>query len=231
MKKLSIILLVIFVNNLSFSQIQKGTWLLGGSVNYNNSSARSENVQLIVNKTSTNSFGITPNINYFISDKFSIGGGLGFNVFDFSNTVTDPKSSTSSQITYNSFINGTTWNAFLQAKYINLIKKDIYWNVNFRAGVGKTSYETNNKSFIPTGTPIYSTVIIDGLPVSKTAALTSQFLFFPIKNLGLQVDVGGLNYSHQSPDFGNTELTSTNLLLSFAPNNWSLGVFYVFGIK
>lgn len=231
MKKIIVILLVIFANNLSFSQIQKGTWLLGGTVNYNSSVARGENAQLVITKSSFNSFGITPSIDYFISNKFSIGVGIGFNVFDISSTITDPKLSTSGQITYNSFISGTTWSPFLQAKYVNLIRKDIYWNLNLKAGFGKTSYETNNKALIPVGTPIYSTVIIDGFPVNKTASLTTQFLFFPTKNLGLQVDIGGLNYSHQSPDFGNTELTSTNFVLSFAPNNWSVGVFYVFEKK
>ena len=229
MKKSIVILLVILANNLSFSQIQKGSWLLGGSVNYNNSNARSENTQLIVDKASASSFGLIPNINYLVSNKFSIGGGIGYNVFDITNTSTDPKLSTSSQITYKSYISGNTWNVFLQAKYINLIRKDIYWNINLKAGVGKTSFETNNKAFYPVGTPIYSSVIIDGLPVNKTASLTTQFLFIPVKNLGLQVDIGGLNYSYQSPDFGRTELTSSNLLLNFAPNNWSFGVFCIFG--
>ena len=229
MKNLMVILLVIITNNLAFSQIQKGTWLLGGSVNYNNSNARSESGQLIVEKASSSSFGLTPNINYMVSNKFSIGGGIGYSVFDIINTSTDPKLSTSSQITYKSYISGNIWNVFLQAKYINSIRKDIYWNINLKAGLGKTSSETNNKAFYPIGTPIYSTIIIDGLPVNKTASLTTQFLFLPFKNLGLQVDIGGLNYSYQSPDFGSTELTSSNLLLDFAPSNWSFGVFYVFG--
>ena len=38
MKKFIIILLIITANSLSFSQIQKGKWLIGGSISTNNNS-------------------------------------------------------------------------------------------------------------------------------------------------------------------------------------------------
>ena len=230
MKNFIVILLVIMANNLSFSQIQKGKWLVGSSISTNNNALKFNTGNFSTNTSSSN-FNITPEINYIISDKFMIGGGVGYSAStsDFANTYAPQFSATSS--TNN--IKNESISGFLQAKYFVNISKNIWWNLNLKSGLGKINYVSKSTptSFNPpTVTISFTGQNADLEPIYFYSNLTSQLLFIPFQRFGFQLDIGGLNYlSYDYSRVVNSDFTSSNVSLNINPSNWSLGVFYILG--
>jgi hypothetical protein len=70
MKKISILALsVLFINVTATCQITKGNWMIGGNTDFSSTSNKSEEGQ----RTTAFTIQITPNIGYFIADKFATG--------------------------------------------------------------------------------------------------------------------------------------------------------------
>ena len=231
MKKFIIILLIITANSLSFSQIQKGKWLIGGSISTNNNSFNFNSENQYFTYTSSSNFNVTPEINYVINDKFMIGGGISYSSINsnFKNILPPQSSaiSTSSNIT-NEGISG-----FLQAKYYVNISKNIWWNMNLKSGFGKINY-----TFISSPTPLTPPVTTFSSvgqnanlePTYFYSNLTSQVLFVPFKKLGFQLDIGGLSFLEYNYDkIANADVSSNNVSFNINPSNWALGIFYIFG--
>ena len=231
MKKSIVILLVIMVNNLSFSQIQKGKWLIGTSVSTNNNTLKFNSDNQFFTNTSSSNFNLTPEINYVISDKFMIGGGFGYSVSatDFANILPPKSSATPSSFN----IKNESISGFLQAKYFVNISKNIWWNLNLKSGLGKINYVSKSSptSFSPPTTSFPSIGQNANLePTYFYSNLTSQVLFIPFKKFGFQLDIGGLNYLNNNySKIVNADFTSSTVSFNINPSNWSLGVFYVLG--
>ncbi len=233
MKKSIAILLVILANNLSFSQIQKGSWILGGSINANNNNFKSN----VTNFSSTNSNSSTlnfiPEINYAISNKFIIGGGIGYSLTttNYENIFAPQFSMTSSFVTSKS--QGVS--GFVQAKYYINISKNIWWNINLKSGLGK--FDINSRSIPlpviisqPTSLPTQTSQISNFEPTYFYSNLSSQVLFIPFQHFGFQLDIGGLNYlNYEYGKVLNSDFSSNNISFNINPSNWSLGIFYIFG--
>lgn len=231
MKKFIIILLVILVNNLSYSQIQKGKWLIGTSINTNNNTFKFNSDNQFFTNTFTSNINLSPEINYLISDKFMICGGISYSIINSHfNNILPPQSSatsTSSDIT-NEGISG-----FLQAKYYVNISKNILWNISLKSGFGKINYTSKSSptSFtlpVTTFSSIGQNANLE--PTYFYSNLTSQVLFVPFKKLGFQLDIGGLNYLIYNYDkIANADISSNNVYFNINPSNWSLGIFYILG--
>lgn len=231
MKKSIIILLVIFANNLSFSQIQNGKWLIGASISTNDNNFKFNSKDQFSTSSSFSNFNITPEFNYAINDKFLIGGGIGYSVStsEFKNIL--PPQSSATSISYD--IKNEIISGFVQAKYYVTISKNIWWNLNLKSGIGKVNY--TNKSFpasitVNPNVPSISSQNSSLEPTILSANLTSQFLFIPFRKFGFQLDIGGLNYLKFNYDkIVNADVTSNNISFNINPTNWTLGVFYVLG--
>ena len=231
MKKSIVILLIIIANNPSFSQIQKGKWLIGTSVSSNNNTSKFNFDNQFLTNTSSSNFNLTPEINYVISDKFMIGGGLGYSIStsDFANILPPQSSATPSSFN----VKNESISGFLQAKYFVNISKNIWWNLNLESGFGKINYVSKSSpiSFSPP-TATFPTVGQNANlePTYFYSNLTSQVLFVPFKKFGFQLDIGGLNHLNYNYDkIVNADLTSKNVSFNINPTNWSLGVFYILG--
>jgi hypothetical protein len=232
MKKSIVILLVVLSNNLLFSQISKSKWLIGGSVSTDNNTFKINTNVLLSSKSSSSNFNLTPEINYVISNKFMLGGGIAYSCMksDFA-TIQPPQSSATS--TTNSSTNEAI-SVFLQAKYYVNISKNIFWNLNLKTGYGGVNY-----SYKSTPTSFTTPPIITNPPTSQNNSLepkyfysnlTTQILFIPFQRFGFQLDIGGLNYlSYNYDKIVNSDITSNNFSFNINPSNWSLGVFYVLG--
>ncbi|MES2517619.1 MAG: hypothetical protein V4585_05905 [Bacteroidota bacterium] len=229
MKKFIVILLVIFANNLSFSQIQKSSWLLGGSINLNNNNFKLNSNNFSESNSSTSSiFNVIPEINYVISNKFMIGGGLNYSSSTSnSENVLSPQSS----VTLTSYnIKNESISGFLQAKYYVNVSKNIWWNVILKSGFGKITYTYNA---IPKSLNATTTTLSIGQnpalePTYFYSNLNSQILIIPFQRFGFQLDIGGLSFLKYNYDkIVNVDIVSNNISFNVNPSNWSLGIFYV----
>jgi hypothetical protein len=229
MKKSMVILFVIIANNLLYSQIQKGRWLIGTSISTNNNSFKFNADNQISTNTFTSNISLTPEINYIISDKFMIGGGFGYSVSttDFENSYAPQISATStSNSSKNESISG-----FLQAKYFVNISKNIWWNLNLKSGFGKINY---NYNAIPKSLNATTTLLIGENPALEPTYFYSNFysqiLFIPFQRFGFQLDIGGLSFlKYNYNKIVNVDIVSNNVSFNVNPSNWSLGIFYILG--
>lgn len=72
MKTFFLLIIIICISQLCYSQITKNSWLLGGSASFSNTINTQGNASEITNIT------ISPNVGYFVFDKFALGSRLSF---------------------------------------------------------------------------------------------------------------------------------------------------------
>jgi hypothetical protein len=231
MKKSIVILLFFAANNLSFSQIQKGKWIIGSSISTNNNTFKLNSKDQYSNNTTSSNLNLTPEFNYVVSNKFIIGVGLGYSVSttDLTNSLPPQSSGISTAYNYkNESISG-----FIQAKYYVNISKNIWWSINLKSGFGKINNTYKVYPATYTVNPNLSSIDVQNSGLEPTyfqTNLTSQISFIPFQRFGFQLDIGGLNYLNYNYDkIVNLDITSNNFSFNINPSNWSLGVFYVLG--
>ncbi len=79
MKKISVVaIILIFVGFNTFAQLSQGMISVGGSLNLTLSNHKNTQNSTTVNGPSKSQFLISPSIEYFLSDRFSLGGGLSY---------------------------------------------------------------------------------------------------------------------------------------------------------
>lgn len=82
MKKTFLIFAMCFIVQLAFSQITKNSWLIGGNLEFTNTSYPS---------TDYSTFRVSPNIGFFLWDKFTLGTRLSFfKSYDETSTIKNP---------------------------------------------------------------------------------------------------------------------------------------------
>lgn len=79
MKTISILLLCSLLTNYSFSQVDKGNWLIGGNGNIKINKQRYDADGIVGFDTKLFSINIKPSLGYFVDDKFVLGLRPNFN--------------------------------------------------------------------------------------------------------------------------------------------------------
>lgn len=107
MKKLLFSILAITMSVAAFSQVEKGSKLIGvgiGSIGYTNSESKTSysNTPTIYNSDG-NSFSLSvfPNVGWFISEKFALGGSVSISFYTSKSNSSNTGSSATSESKYN----------------------------------------------------------------------------------------------------------------------------------
>ena len=131
MKKTKIIAFLLLASALAANaQITKGNWMVGGTMNFSSveSTSYSNNVEY---KLKGIGLSINPNLGYFITDRFCIGGSIGYN---YSNPEGDNNNSS-----------GIGFSPFVRYYFLDTEKTvNVFANAGYGYSSGKT--ESGNKS-------------------------------------------------------------------------------------
>lgn len=67
------------ITSVAFAQTEKGNWLVGSDFGLSYSTSTNKTEPSVLNtKTTTNTFKVTPNLNYFVMDNLALGLGLSY---------------------------------------------------------------------------------------------------------------------------------------------------------
>jgi len=213
-KKLLLAFVSIIAIQTAKAQTEKGSQMLGASFGLTTTSSDSKDFNANDNTYGSNAHGkqtsyiIAPNYSYFIADKLDIGLSIGYGHSKLESTSINIPSQKSSSF-------GST---------IYLRKYFLYDN---KVGIRTGPYlaYTNSKQTI-----LYDNSTPDTYHTnndSYAGGIDLDFVYFPIKKLGLSAGMGNITYSHQITN-GYTKGTSNTFSLNFA-NSLNLSVNYVFG--
>jgi hypothetical protein len=215
MKKKFTILLVALLSSFALrAQTQKGNQLLGG--NLSASHTKSTGTYLI-SQTSPfgatgrkdNSYSIGPSYTYFIADNLGLGGSLGYNhshVDSFTEDRTEE------------------FNANGYLAYLSLMK---YFLFEKTIGVRTGPYAQYNKS---TGKYISTDAFYDGNKQDYknfAAGINLDFVYFPVKKIGLVASIGGLSYFDTNTEDKYNSNKQNGIGFSFF-NSPSFSIYYAF---
>lgn len=211
-KLLTISLLLCF--QLSYSQVQKGTIVIGGGIDFNGNSGNSTNASNYDRNSSNGNFGIAASYEEFVSNVTAVGVSLSYNYSGYSSEYDYGNGTQEYGVKRNMIQIGPT-----VTRYISLREK-LHLTVGggFLAGFGTSKdIETDEKS------KIWSL----GLGVRPGVA------FFLNDNFALSAGIGNLFYSFESekPEEDNVNGekprdTRHYYGLSFSLNTFSVGLRY-----
>nr|WP_067057534.1 hypothetical protein [Mucilaginibacter sp. L294] len=215
-KKLLLAFVSIIAIQSAKAQTEKGSQMLGASFGVSTSSSDSKYLDYNNNTYGPNvhgkttSYSIAPNYSYFVADKLDVGVSVGYsylkNDYDDSNFAPQHQRD-------NSFNAG-----------IYLRKYFLYDNkIGIRTGP-LFNYQTSKTIQSNEVTPQYDS---QRKTNSYTGGIGLDFVYFPIKRIGLTAALGGINYSHQEVK-GTNPASYNNFNASFA-NGFIFSINYVFG--
>jgi hypothetical protein len=214
-KKLILVFVSIFAINAAQAQTEKGNQSLGLNfgLSTNNLNARDFNYNTNNYDPETTgkqkNYSISPSYSYFIADKLDVGLAVGYSYSSYK----IENSAISSQ--------AQTGKSFFSS--INLRKYFLYDNkIGIRTGPYLAYQRYNQSNTYSNSQYNYNTngnVYTGGVGI--------DFVYYPVKKLGLAATMGNLSYSHQNTN-GTTEGTNNSFNLSFA-HSLLLSVNYVFG--
>jgi long-subunit fatty acid transport protein len=207
-KKLLLAFVSIIAIQTAKAQTEKGSQMLGASFGFSTFSSDTKALNPNDNTYGSNvhgktkSYNIAPSYSYFIADKLDLGVDVGFGSSNqkFSDIQTQKSHS------------------FNTSVYLR--KYFLYDNkIGIRTGPF-LSYESTDQEYS------YNPVIKNHYDIYG-GGIGLDFIYFPVKRLGLAARLGSANYFHQRSD-ENTQGTSNSFNLAFV-NSLSLSVNYVFG--
>jgi hypothetical protein len=214
-KILTILLCALLSSFVLHAQTQKGSQLLGGfiSVGHTTSTGTYFNPQTNLLESTggkSNSFGIGPSYTYFIADNLGLGGSLGY-------SHSHDNSNTADRINK---LNSDAYTASLSLMKYFLFEKTIGIRTGPYAQYTKsTNKYTSNDAFFNNAGQEYK---------NFAAGLALDFVYFPVKKIGLVATMGSLGYAeNKSVEQYNTNKQSS-IALSFF-NSASFSVYYAFG--
>jgi hypothetical protein len=214
-KKLLLVFLSIIAINAAKAQTEKGNQSLGLNFglytnNFNTRDLNSNTNNYDIQTTGKQkNYSISPTYSYFIANKLDVGLAVGYS---YSNGNYENAVISSQILTNKSFFSS-----------INLRKYFLYDNkIGIRTGP-YFAYQRYNQSNTYSNSQYNSST--DGN--TYTGGVGLDFVYYPVKKLGLAATMGNLSYSHQKTS-GNTDGTYNSFNLSFA-NSLLLSVNYVFG--
>jgi len=209
-KKLLLVVLSGIALQTAKAQTEKGTQNLGFSVAFNSNKSTTQNLN--VNPYSVNfnvkqtSFTVAPTYSYFVSNNLDLGASFNYTNFsvkyDGTNAVTQEQSQKA--------IGGTLF----------LRKYFLYENkIGVRVGPS-VSYSRSKQRLVSSGVGDNSDFNTYG------GAVQLDFVYFPVKKIGLAAGLGNISYSKSKST--DSSVSSDAFNASFV-NNLSLSVYYVFG--
>ncbi|WP_454803652.1 hypothetical protein [Mucilaginibacter phyllosphaerae] len=214
-KKLLMVCVSVITIQTVKAQTEKGSQMLGASFSIMTLSSDSKSFD---SGSSTygpnyhgnvNRYAVTPNYSYFIADKLDLGVSVGY------------------LYNHQKYDNGQLYNinAYKERGYNASLYLRKYFLYDNKVGVRTGPYLSYQRSNI---TQSYNENA-DNVNKSNqyTGGVGLDFVYFPVKRLGLSAVMGNLNYSRQTYT-GSTEGSSNNFNLAFA-NSLILSVNYVFG--
>jgi hypothetical protein len=213
-KKLLLVFVSIITINAAKAQTEKGNQSLGLSFGFSTTDFKTRDFNYSTNdydpevKGKRNNYTIAPSYSYFIADKLDIGLAVGYS---YSSQKYDTNIYSSQNQSGKSFFSS-----------INLRKYFLYDNkIGIRTGP-YLSYQRNNQSYTYNNNnqPNYNTN-----SNVYTGGVGLDFVYYPLKKLGLAAAMGNLNYSHQNTN-GSTDGTYNSFNLSFA-NSLIFSVNYI----
>ncbi len=215
MKKLLIIALLVTFG-ISFGQvkednsnIQKGTWNLGGNFTLNNSIYNSSN-------TENNQFyiGFYPRVGYDINNNLIVGMGIGYEYHNNKNYYSETESN-------NSNLNRIVVFPYIK-KYFNINEKfSFHLQGEFRLSKSWNDNNNNNNNSINFNSyEVYNSSLFVGIRPGIT--------FFLTKKLALETNIGALGYSTGKNESDNREGKFNSFNFNFNSNNLLLGLSYYF---
>jgi hypothetical protein len=214
-KNLTILLLALLSGFALHAQTQKGSQLLGGSlaVSHTSSTGTYFNPQtnlLEATGGKVNAFTVGPSYAYFIADNLSLGGSLGYNHANTDSFTADRTDE----------LNSSGYFASISLMKYYLFEKTI--------GVRTGPYAQYNKS---TGKFTSSDAFYNNNKQEYknfAAGISLDFVYFPVKKIGLVASIGGLSYAENKVE----EQYNTNKQSSIAFsifNSPSFSIYYAFG--
>jgi len=219
-KKLLLAFVSIIAIQTAKAQTEKGSQMLGASFIISTTSSDikalnpGNNTYELRIHEKLSYYNIAPTYSYFIADKLDIGVSVGYTHVSQKDDVVDVNGS--------DFSNKT--NGFSGAVYLR--KYFLYENkIGIRTGPF-FDYEHSN-----TTQSSYNDPENDNHANTYTGGVGLDFVYFPVKKLGLSAGIGNLNYSHRTAVAGSNDaskITSNSFNLNFA-NSLTLSVNYVFG--
>lgn len=214
-KKLLLVFVSIIAINAAQAQTEKGNQSVGLSFGLSTADSKTRDFNYTTNdydpqvNGKRKSYTISPNYTYFIADKLDIGLSVGYsyNSQKYNTSAFAPQDQSGK-----SFFSS-----------INLRKYFLYDNkIGIRTGpylnyqrLSQSYTYNNNQLNYNTNSNVY------------TGGVGLDFIYYPLKKLGLAATMGNLNYSHQNSS-GNTDGTYNSFNLSFA-NSLIFSVNYIFG--
>jgi hypothetical protein len=213
-KKLLLAFVSIIAIQTAKAQTEKGSQMLGANFGFSTTSSDSKELNLNDNTYGSNvhgkqtSYNFGPNYSYFIADKLDIGVSIGYGRVKLESN--------------GNYASLQKAHSFSSAIYLR--KYFLYDNkVGIRTGPYLSyinSTQTVSYSNTTPGSYNYASDIYNG-------GIGLDFVYFPIKKLGLSAGMGNISYTHQNTD-GDSKGTSNSFGLNFA-NSLNLSVNYVFG--
>ena len=212
-------LFLVFVSIISLqtvkAQTEKGSQMLGVSFGVSTISSDnkvmdfSTNTFINVHGKATN-YNIAPAYSYFIADKLDIGLSAGYShqTQDYNGSIYNP--SNTKQDAFNAGIYLRKY--FLYDSKIGIRTGPMF---NYQHYKVTQDYSTNPESnSVGTGN-------------TYSGGLGLDFVYFPVKRLGLTAALGGLTYAHQ--DVKGTSPYTTNTFDANFMNRFVFSINYVFG--
>lgn len=210
MKKILFSVALLFAFSVAFSQVEKGTVLLGGSVGFNTNHYNSGKYY---NEDQT-SYDLSPAVGYFFTDHFAAGLELNYNHRKYNYESSDP----ANIYGYSDKTNGYGVGPFVRYYKSLSDKVALFGHGSFIYN----GYQT--KRVFDSSTNNNFTLNNSGF----NASLRPGIVFFPAKKFGFQLTAGSIGYStsKNNYDLDNYDDTKTsNFNINLGISSWTIGAF------
>ncbi|MGN7203655.1 outer membrane beta-barrel protein [Pedobacter sp. SAFR-022] len=210
MKKLTLLLLAALSGLTASAQTEKGTHMLGGSFSLNHNKSEPANTPSAEATNKQNAFSIGPSYTYFLANKLGLTANLGY-----SRSHSDQYATSGSTETTNTglFASLSLNKYFLFEDKIG-VRTGPFTSYNTQKAKATSTYDYNGGDFDFKG---YS------------AGLNLEFVYFPVKRIGLVASLGSLAYSRTEFKRSTGATKQTDLSLGFLNNTTSFSFYYVLG--
>ena len=243
MKKVLMLVSLLFCSQTIFAQLEKGMIAVGLSSQISTNKKTDESTSPSSNynnenTTKTTIFKLGPDISYFISNRFAIGLAIGYSG---NKTITESNNSNQNIYTYDyskSTSNGMYISPYV--KYYIPLNDNIYFflrggiSTNFNSGT--TSGYRDTASIDTDGNVLNIGRSHDTEPrrtnaTSFSANINPGILFMPSKKIGLEFTLGsliGYTYSENKNGSNNKETINNLQLLNFSSFTLGTSLYYFF---
>jgi opacity protein-like surface antigen len=204
----------------TYSQTNKGSIMLGGSVGYNSSTNKTTN-SVSSSSDRSNSYrtvSFNPSIGYFIMNNFVVGLNIDLNQ---NRTVYDYRQS-SPPIAKQTYTDKSTGLGLFATKYFMLNTTfGFYAGINAGTGQSKKKQTTTNMSGSETST--------DSKGSSMYARINAGVTYFPAKHISLQAGIGNIGWNSSTTDDNNNKYTYSGFNAGISAITLQFGLYYFFG--